>query len=121
MATIIILELSQVQTLGELHDISYMLQQLHADKGVAKGLWAAGVRLLGLGTRLMHSSVIQGSTAHSSNNPGMLYGTPVCTSSGLKHTTQYCMSNSSYRNSLGLKHCNAMHAYKPESQRVSQE
>ena len=26
-----------------------------------------------------------------------------------------------YRNSLGFKHCNSMHAYKPESQRVPQE
>ena len=26
-----------------------------------------------------------------------------------------------YRNSLGFKHCNAMHAYKPESQWVPQE
>ena len=26
-----------------------------------------------------------------------------------------------YRNSLGFKHCNSMHAYKPESQMVPQE
>ena len=26
-----------------------------------------------------------------------------------------------YRNSLGFKHCNSMHAYKPESQRLPQE
>ena len=63
------------KTLGVLHGISYMLQQLHAENRVAKRLRAAGVRLLGLGTRLIHSSVIQGSTAHSSNNPGMLYRT----------------------------------------------
>ena len=56
--------------------LSYMVQQLYAEKGVAKGLWTAGVGLLGLGMRLMHSSVIQGSTAHSSNNPGMLYRAP---------------------------------------------
>ena len=71
-----------------------MLQQLHAEKGVAEGLRAAEVRLLGLRTRLMRSSVIQGSTANSSNNPGMLYWTPLTLGTRLKHTEQYCMSNS---------------------------
>ena len=40
-----------------------MLQQSRTEKGEAKGLRAAGARLLGLETRLMYSSVIQGSTA----------------------------------------------------------
>ena len=53
----------------------------------------------------LHSSVIHGSTAHS-NNPGVLYRTPHCTVD---------------INSIGFKHCNAMHAYKPESHRVPQE
>ena len=64
------------KTLGALHGISYMLQQLHAERRQLKG-WGRGET----GMRLMlylHSSVIQGATAHSSNNPSVLYRTPYC-------------------------------------------
>ena len=57
--------------------LSYMLQQLHAEKGAAKGLsqGETGMRLM----LYLHSSVIQdNSTAHSSNNPSELYRTPHC-------------------------------------------
>ena len=52
------------KTLGALHGISYMLQQLHAERGQLKG-WGQGETGV---------TVIQdGSTAHSSKNPSVLY------------------------------------------------
>ena len=70
------LELSQAQNPRRAAwHLSYMLQQLHAEKGAAKGLGPGPDR----DEVNLHSSVIQdGSTAHSSNNPSMLYRTPHC-------------------------------------------
>ena len=47
----------------------YPLSMLHIEKDKGLTTW-------GLGVRLIYSNVAQGLTAHSNNNPGVLYRTP---------------------------------------------
>ena len=86
-----------------------------------KGSKELGIRLLTVRARNSHSSFVQGSTAHSNNNPGVLQ----LLQNILKHygakywPKQYCMSTASLAHLGPSTAC--MYAYKlsqPESQRV---